>query len=113
MPITKFLQEPKKFELQPYKKNKKSEDLRKTHVPFSGSPHKHPHDPKKFILVVDPYCTSVFYEFETSDVEFAEELPHIVNIDGETVNMLLVWVKKESIGLRCSPFVVSNTSPPT
>lgn len=113
MPITKFLQEPKKLELQPYKKGNKSEDLRKTHVPFSGSPHKHPYDTKKFILIADPYCTSVYYEFETCDVEYAEELPSIVNIEGETVNMLLIWVKKDSIGLRCSPFLVSNTTPAT
>jgi len=112
MPVTKFLQEPKKLEMQLYKKSKKGRDLRQTHVPFSGSPHKHPYDPKKFILVADPYSTSVYYDFESKDVEFAEELPSIVNLEGETVNMVLIWVKKNSIGLRCSPFIVSNTTPP-
>ncbi len=110
MPVTKFLQEPKKLEMQTYKKNKDRDDLRKTHVPFSGSPHKHPYDPNKFILVADPYCTSVYYDFESKDVEFAEELPSIVSIDGETLNMVLVWVKKNSIGLRCSPFIVNNAT---
>ena len=112
MPVTKFLQEPKKLEMQLYKKNKKGKDLRQTHVPFSGSPHKHPYDSKKFILVADPYSTSVYYDFESKDVEFAEELPSIVNLDGETVTMVLIWVKKNSIGLRCTPFVVSNTASP-
>ena len=110
MPITKFLQEPKKFELQPYRGEKKFKDLRKTHVPFSGSPHKHPYDPNKFILVVDPYCTTLYYEFENSDVGFAEELPSIVNLEGETVNMVLLWIKKQSIALRCTPFVVDSTT---
>ena len=108
MPITKFLQEPKKLELQLYKKSKKDKDLRQTHVPFSGSPHKHPYDSERFILVIDPYCTSMYYEFESKDVEFAEELPSIVNIEGEAINMVLIWVIKESIGIRCSPFVVTN-----
>nr|MBF0222419.1 inorganic pyrophosphatase Ppa [Desulfobulbaceae bacterium] len=111
MPMTKFLQEPKKLDLQPYKKPKKNIDLRQTHVPFSGSPHNHPYDSTKFILVADPYCTSIYYEFESKDVEFAEELPSIVNIDGEAVNMVLIWVSKDSIGLRCTPFIVNNTTP--
>ena len=111
MPVKKFLQEPKNLQLQPYKKSKADKDLRKSHVPFSGSPHKHPYDNKKFILIADPYCTSVFYEFENKDVDYAEELPSIVNIDGETVNMILIWVKKDSVALRCSPFIVNNTTP--
>ena len=110
MAVTKFLQEPKKLEMQLYKKTKKGVDLRQTHVPFSGSPHKHPYDHNKFLLVADPYSSSVFYDFESKDVEFAEELPSIVNLDGETVNMVLIWVKKDSIGLRCSPFIVRDTT---
>ena len=109
MPINKFLQEPKKFEVQPFKENKSFKNLRDTHVPFSGSPHKHPHDKNKFILIVDPYCTTIYYEFLNKDVEYAEELPSIVNLEGETVNMILVWVKKQSIGLRCSPFIVESS----
>lgn len=111
MPITKLLQEPKKFEVQLYASPKQLKDLRKTHVPFSGAPCKHPYDRDKFILIVDPYSSNTFYyEFESQDVEFAEELPSIVNIDGVTVSMVLIWVKKNSIAQRCIPFQVQDTS---
>ena len=111
MPITKFLQELKKLEIQPYEGDKTFKDLRKTHVPFSGSPHKHPYDKDKFILIVDPYSTTLYYEFDSADIEFAEELPCIVNMEGETINMVLVWIKKRSIALRCSPFIVESAAP--
>lgn len=110
MPITKFLQETETLELQQYKKATEIKDLRRTHVPFSGSPRKHPYDANKFLLFSDPYGSSSYYEFENTDIEFAEELPNIVNLDGETITMILVWVKKQSIALRCSPFLVEDTS---
>jgi inorganic pyrophosphatase len=111
MPITKLLQEPKKFEVQLYNPPKQSKDLRRTHVPFSGSPCKHPYDRDKFILIVDPYSSNTFYyEFDSNDVEYAQELPSIVDIDGATVCMVLIWVKKNSIALRCIPFPVQDTS---
>lgn len=110
MPITKLLQEPKKLEIQLYESIRKIKDLRKTHVPFSGSPCKHPYDSEKFILIVDPYSSNTFYyEFDNEDVEYVEELPNVVNIDGEAVNMVLVWVKKNSIAQRCIPFKVQDT----
>jgi hypothetical protein len=39
-----------------------------------------------------------------------EELPNIVTVDGETVTMVRVWIKKMSIGMRCSPFIVEDTA---
>ncbi len=113
MPITKFLQEPKILDIQPVNTAKKAANLRKTHVPFSGSPHKHPYDTEKFILLVDPYHASLYYEFNNSDVEYAEELANIVNVNGETVNMVLIWVKKKSIAVRCSPFLVEDLAAPS
>jgi hypothetical protein len=111
MPITKLLQNAKKLEIQLFQPTKKLKDLRKSHVPFSGSPCKHPNDPDKFILIVDPYSSNTFYyEFDTTDVEYAEELASVVNIDGQTVNMVLIWVKKNSIAQRCIPFQVQDTS---
>ncbi|MBA3014881.1 MAG: inorganic pyrophosphatase Ppa [Proteobacteria bacterium] len=111
MPITKFLQEAKRFEILTITKSQRFSDLRDTHVPFSGTPHRHPYATSKFILMVDPYCSSVFYEFDTEDIDFVEELPSIVNLDGETMTMVLVWVKKQSVALRCSPFVVESLAP--
>jgi inorganic pyrophosphatase len=38
-----------------------------------------------------------------------EELPNIVNLDGETIKMVRIWVKKMSVGILCSPFLVEET----
>ncbi|MDD2390620.1 MAG: inorganic pyrophosphatase Ppa [Desulfobacterales bacterium] len=111
MPITQLLQESEKFELQSYRKPTDIKILRKTHVPFSGSPIKHPYDNDKVILIADPYSTNTFwYEFKTEDISFVEELPNIVDIDGNTVIMARVWVHKLKVGVRCTPFIVEDTT---
>ena len=108
MPITKFLQEARQFEILTLHRSHRRADLRDTHVPFSGSPHRHPFANDKFILVVDPYSSTLYYEFNTDDIDFVEELPSIVNLEGDTMTMVLIWVKKKSLALRCSPFVVDS-----
>jgi len=108
MPINKFLQEARKFEILTMKEIHRFTDLRDTHVPFSGSPHRHPYAAHKFILMADPYCSSLYYEFNNDDIDFVEELPSIVNLEGETMTMVLVWVKKKSLAVRCSPFLVDS-----
>jgi inorganic pyrophosphatase len=105
-----FLQETQSLGIQTYKMPKDTKDLIKTHVPFSGSPQKHPHDAGRIILVADPYSSNTFYyEFKIQDIHYMEELPNLVNIHGETVTMFRIWVKKTGIGLRCIPFVVGDT----
>ena len=109
-----FPQQVKKFEVEAYKKpkNLRDRELRKTHVAFSGSPLKHPYDPKKVILVPDPYGGNPFYyEFNNDDISYVEKLPSIVNADGETVNMVRFWVKKMSTAVLCTPFFVEETKP--
>ena len=111
MPITKFLQETKKFEMQIYREPKNLNDMTKTHIPFSGSPQKHPHDSNKILLLTDPYSSNTsYYEFNTKDISYVQELPSIVNIKEETVTMTRVWVKKMSVGVRCAPFIIDDTS---
>jgi inorganic pyrophosphatase len=110
MPIKNFPQEVKKFEIETYEKPRNLKGLMKTHIPFTGSPLKHPYDPKKVILIPDPYTSSPFYyEFKNDDVTFAEKLPSIVNLKGETITMVRFWVKKLSLGMVCTPFLVEET----
>ena len=100
-----------KFEIQAYKKPQNIRDLIKSHVPFSGAPQRHPYESEKVILVPDPFSTHTFYyEFEAEDISFVEELPSLVDIEGKTIAMARIWLKKKSVGLRCSPFVVEDTS---
>lgn len=107
MTISKDLQKAEKFEIQSYKAPKDKKSLMKTHVPFAGTPKKHRYKKDRVILVPDPYnAVSCYYEFRANDIGYIEELPSVVNIDGETVSMVRVWVKKESMALQCMPFAV-------
>ncbi len=109
MPIKTLLKNTEHFEIEKYKKPKDRKMLVKTHIPYSGSPHKHPYDSEKMILVVDPYYTSTFYyELNKSDISFVEELPNLVNLDGEVLIMVRLWIKKLSIAVRCTPFIVGD-----
>ena len=66
----------------------------------------------KIILVVDPCSDNTFYyEFNTEDISFVEELANIVTMDGTVIPMARIWVKKKSIAIRSTPFVVETTRP--
>ena len=101
-----------KFEIQAYRRKPKDpKRLKQTHVAFSGSPQKHPYDRQRVVLISDPYSTSTaYYEFMKNDISYIEELPSVVSADGETVMMVRVWVKKQSIAVRSSAFIVEDTS---
>ncbi|HIJ78475.1 MAG: inorganic pyrophosphatase Ppa [Desulfobulbaceae bacterium] len=110
MPLRNFPKEEKKFEIQTYERPEDEQQLRNTHVAFSGSPQKHPFNPDKVILVSDPYSTNTFYyEFNTSDITYVEELANIVNIEGVVIPMARIWVKRKSIAVRSTPFIVEHT----
>ncbi|MFO8082782.1 MAG: inorganic pyrophosphatase Ppa [Desulfobacterales bacterium] len=111
MTLPNFLQKAGKLDIEAYKKPKDWKSLLKTHVPYSGSPQKHPYDSKKVILVVDPFSTNTFfYEFKIRDVDYIEDLHSMVSIEGDAVNMVRIWIKKKSIGVRCAPFIVEDIS---
>jgi inorganic pyrophosphatase len=98
------------FEIQTYKRPQNIKELINTHVPFSGAPQWHPYEPGKVILVPDPFSTHTFYyEFDAEHISYVEELPSLVNIEGESISIVRIWVEKGRMGLRCSPFVVEST----
>lgn len=107
MGIDRVLEESGKYQVEPYKK---TGSLPVTHVPFTGTPRKHDHDPGKILLIPDPFSTGTFYyEFFLSDVEYIEKLSSMVNLSGDTLPMVRVWVRKGSLALRSTPFVVEDT----
>jgi hypothetical protein len=107
MPIRKLLQTACKFEIQVYKRPKDPKGLIETHVPYSGWPQKHPLNAEKIILVADPFSNNTFYyEFETRDIGYIQELPSIVTLDDLTLPMVRVWIRRGAVGTRCTPFRV-------
>jgi inorganic pyrophosphatase len=110
MTTTKHLNASEKFEIQTYEPPTDIPTLMRTHVAFSGSPRKNPNNPEKIILLGDPFSTNTFYyEFNTEDISYAEELPSLTSPAGETISMVRIWVKKMSIGIRSFPFWVADT----
>jgi inorganic pyrophosphatase len=110
MTFESYPQEALKFEIQAYKTPKDLHVLRNTHVSFSGSPQKHPYDTDKVIIIADPFSTNnLYYEFNKNDISYVEELSNLVDIDGSAIAVVRVWVKKLSVAIRCSPFIVEDT----
>ena len=110
MPVSHIPQKAEKFEIQAYKPPRDLRSLTESHVAFSGSPRKHPSDPRRVILVADPFSRNTFYfEFKKDDISYAETLPSIANAEGETITMYRIWVRKGCLGVRCTPFIVEDT----
>ncbi len=110
MQKTNYPQESVSFQIQAYRKPKDLLALRAGNVSFTGSPRKHPYDAEKIILVADPYSTNTFYfEFEKADIAFVEELPSVVDMEGNTLTMIRIWIKKGSVAVRCTPFIAGDT----
>lgn len=108
MAATTYIQKAEKFEIEKYQAPKDIRSLSKTHVPYTGSPQKHPLDPDQIILVPDPYNPkSPYLEFSKKDITHVEKLANVVNLEGETVTMARIWVKKRSIAIQCTPFQVT------
>jgi hypothetical protein len=107
MPIDNFFRLKERLELKKYVK---SDNVDKKHyIPFSGSPRKHPYEQTRVILIVDPFSENTFfYEFNIEDIAMVEELPSIANLKGDSVSIVRLWVKKQTIALQCTPFIVDS-----
>jgi len=109
MTAIKTLQKAEKFEIEAYAIPKDIGALTKSHVPYSGSPQKHPLDSEQIILIPDPYNNQCPYlEFSKKDITHVEKLANIVNLTGEAVTMARIWVKKGSVAVQCTPFKVAS-----
>ena len=104
-----FIQKAQQLAVERYKSTRDVTAIARTHVSFSGSLQKHPLDPEKVVLVPDPHSTEqTYFEFNRMDVGYLEKLPGITSLEGETANITRIWVKKNSIAVRCKPFVVNK-----
>lgn len=97
------------LEITKFKRAKDIKSLKKNHVAFTGSPRKHPYDAFKVVLVSDPYSrNNLYYEFKMDDIAFVEEMPNLGTMEEEVIPMVRVWIRKNSIGVRCTPFLVAD-----
>ena len=109
MNTSMLLQKTETLAVEAFKRPKDTQKLRRSHVAFSGTPRKHPDDPFRLILIVDPFSTNTFYyEFKIEDIAFVEELPNLINMDEEVIPMVRIWIKKHCVGVRCTPFIVDD-----
>jgi hypothetical protein len=107
MPDT-LIQKAMRLEIERYEKPRDRLAIARTHVSFSGSLQKHSVDPEKVVLIPDPYAPNItYFEFNREDIKYIEKLSAIINMNGETVNMTRVWVRRNSVAVRCTPFVVN------
>ncbi|MEN8136752.1 MAG: inorganic pyrophosphatase Ppa [Thermodesulfobacteriota bacterium] len=110
MVIAKILESSREFEIQTYKRPEDIGRMNLTHVSFSGTPLHHPYDNEKVVLLVDPFSSNtLYYEFFTKNISYAEHLENIVDPEGKTLSIVRIWVKKKSVGIRCTPFIVEDT----
>lgn len=107
MNIDKFLEIKDKLELQKFVRNVETD--KKNCISFYGSPRKHPYEKSRIVLVADPFSKHTFYyEFNIKDILSVDEQPSISNLNGDSVSMVRVWVKKRSVGIQCTPFIVDD-----
>jgi len=106
---SKFLRKLETFELSRLPKSNNKQKLNDTHVAFAGAPVRHPSDDNKVILLNHPSDeNSYYYEFDLRDVVFAEEVNNTVLDNGGTIVIATLWVKKQSVGIKCYPFAVET-----
>ncbi len=110
MPLRQFPDAVKEFAVQVYKRPTDETKFYETHIAFTGTPQKHFFDTEKIILVIDPFSFNTsYYEFSSADISFVEELQTTVNDEGQAISIVRIWVKKQSIGVHATPFVVADT----
>jgi hypothetical protein len=107
MNITRYLDSAPNYELTKYTSQP---DLAGDNVAFTGAPKKHPYDPKKLMLISDPFSSNtIIFEFTITDIVHIEELSRIVSESGDGLRIVRIWVKKGSFGIKYEPFVVADT----
>ncbi len=78
-------------------------------VAFTGIPRKHPYDPEKFMLFVDPLGEDPsILEFKLGDVVKVEQLPSPVTKEGESLLLVRAWARRGALGMQYQPFEVND-----
>jgi hypothetical protein len=88
-------------------------------VAFSGTLRKHPYDAEKCLLLADTSGVNragpgqagfapAILEFRKADVLGVEEMASPVDKSGHSRQVLRLWIRRGSLGLRYEPFEVDD-----
>ena len=83
--------------------------LKREAVPYVGQAKQVSSSPGKVFLRLDSISShGQMLEFNSSDIVFAEDVNTLTKKDGTAVQIIKLWVRKGSIGIRLEPFSVSD-----
>ena len=83
--------------------------LKEEAVAYHGQLKKHKSDAERIYLLLDPLSPgSILVEFKVIDIIFAENISNLTGPKGKSVPIARIWVKKDAVGLRLTPFLVSD-----
>jgi inorganic pyrophosphatase len=105
MDFSELLEEEPMFELIRYKTG-----VPQNAIAFTGTLRKHPYDADKCLLLADPPhpASPAILEFRKADVLGMEELASPVDESGHSRQVLRLWIRRGSLGLRYEPFEVDE-----
>ncbi len=85
--------------------------LLKDAIPYIGQPKKHKTDQDKIFLRLNPLSSNgAILEFQTNDIVFAENVKTVSQKDGTAFQIIKIWIRKGSIGIKLEPFAVQDFS---
>ena len=81
-------------------------------VAFTGTVRKQPYDEDKCILFAEPQgddkSSPAILEFRKADIVAVEELPSLVDETGHSRQVMRLWIRRRSLGIRYEPFEVDD-----
>lgn len=95
-------------EVQKYTKPTKLSDEA---IPYIGQPKQYDSEPDKIFLRLNPLSSNgAVLEFKTRDIVFAEDVKTVSQKDGAAFQIVKIWVRKGSVGIKLEPFAVQDFS---
>lgn len=80
-------------------------------VPYVGQAKQSASEPNKIFLRLDPLSSNgTLLEFKSEDVVVAENVETVADKDGEAFQIVKLWVRIGSLGIKLEPFSVQDYS---
>ena len=80
-------------------------------VPYVGQPKRQEAESDKIYLRLNPLSSNgAILEFKTKDIVFAENVKTVSQKDGGAFQIVKIWIRKGSVGIKLEPFSVQDFS---